>query len=607
MSTIQRDATLPLKSDAYASFDPLSLKEYFKQRLNQSGIFTEQNTEGSNLAVMNDFMAMAFGSLLFYLNRTSTDGMFTETDIYENMNRVVKLNDYNPQGYHSANLNFSLSATGDLDPGAYIIPRYSYVNVVGDINYSLINDVSFVKTTDSLEFLAEPSTQQLLYQGKFREYPLITAVGDNNETVFIITDSNTKVDHFNVHVYIKRQGDTEWRQWTETPSFYLEKPTAEKYEIRFNENMRYELKFGDDINGSKLNTGDQISIFYLSTLAEDGEIGAGSINGSSLAPFNSLSYSSIITNLTQAATLTDSQFATLELSNQYASTYSSAPETVEQIRKNAPKAYRAQYRLVTQEDFTNYVKTNFANLIQDATVADNDTFINGYMKRMFEYGVNDPSRESRVMFNQVAFADSCNFNNAYIFVVPRQVSNASYNSFLTPAQKQLILNTIINSKSKVHTVEPIIMDPLYLAFDLGVPLSEQNVTIADSGSARIVVTKNPFSKVDNSSIVNNITDIITSYFSRKNMTLGASIDVFELNRAILAIDGVDSFKTQRVDNPNIFYEGLSFVSLSEVYGLPKRVSSRFNLEFFEFAYLKSSLVGKVVIENKSVQLSNIQY
>lgn len=607
MSTIQRDAILPLKSDAYASFDPLSLKEYFKQRLNQSGIFTEQNTEGSNLAVMNDFMAMAFGSLLFYLNRTSTDGMFTETDIYENMNRVVKLNDYNPQGYHSANLNFSLSATGDLPPGAYTIPRYSYVNVVGDINYSIINDVSFVKTNSDLEYLAEPSTQQLLYQGKFREYPLINATGDSNEIIYLITDNNTKVDHFNIHVYVKRQDSSEWRQWTETPSFYLEKPLAEKYEIRFNENLRYELKFGDDINGSKLNNGDQVSIFYLSTLAEDGEIGAGSINGSNLSPFNSVSYSSIITNLTQASSLTDSQFATLEFSNQYASTYSSAPETVEQIRKNAPKAYRAQYRLVTQDDFTNYVKTNFANLIQDAIVADNDTFINGYMKRMFEYGVSDPSRESRVMFNQVTFADACNFNNAYIFVVPRQVSNATYNSFLTPAQKQLILNTIINSKSKVHTVEPIIMDPLYLAFELGVPLSEQNVTISDAGNARIVITKNPFSKVDASSIINNVTDIITSYFSRKNMVLGAAIDIFELNKAILSIEGVESFKTQRTDNPNIFYEGLSFISFSEVYGLPKRISSRFNLEFFEFAYLKSALAGKVVIENKAVQFSTIQY
>jgi len=80
---IQRDAVLPLKSDSYAAFDPVSLKDLFKKRLNDSGIFTEQNNEGSNLAVLNDFVSMAFGSLLFYLNRSSTEGMFTEADIYE--------------------------------------------------------------------------------------------------------------------------------------------------------------------------------------------------------------------------------------------------------------------------------------------------------------------------------------------------------------------------------------------------------------------------------------------------------------------------------------------------------------------------------------------
>jgi len=607
MSTIQRDAILPLKSDAYASFDPLSLKEYFKQRLNQSGIFTEQNTEGSNLAVLNDFMSMAFGSLLFYLNRSATDGMFTETDIYENMNRIVKLNDYNPQGYHSASLNFSLSATADLSPGVYVIPKYSYVNVVGDINYSFATDVTIVKSTTSTEFLSDTSTQQLLYQGKFREYPLITANGDSNELLFLIPDSDTKIDHFNIHVYVKRNGETAWERWQETPSHYLEKSTSKKYEIRFNENQRYELRFGDDINSTKLNTGDQISIFYLSTLAEDGEVGAGSLNGSSLIPFNSLTYSAIIANLNTSVVLTDSQYAYLEFSNNFSSTYSSNPETVDQIRKNAPKAYRSQYRLVTAEDFTNFVKTNFANIIQDAVVVDNDAYLNGYMKRMYNYGIMDPSRESRALLNQVQFADACNFNNAYIFVVPKQINNSTYNSYLTVAQKQLILNTIANSKAKVHTVEPIIMDPVYIAFDIGVPKSDVNVQLSDSGNAELIITKNRFSRVDNSSIINRINNIITDYFSRKNMALGSSIDILELNRQILAIDGVSSFRTRRTDDPNIFIEGLCFISSSEVYGTPTKISSRFNLESFEFAYLKQAPFPKIKIENDGVAISNLQY
>jgi hypothetical protein len=151
------------------------------------------------------------------------------------------------------------------------------------------------------------------------------------------------------------------------------------------------------------------------------------------------------------------------------------------------------------------------------------------------------------------------------------------------------------------------MDPVYIAFDIGVPKSDVNVQLSDSGNAELLITKNRFSRVDNSSIINRINNIITDYFSRKNMALGSSIDILELNRQILAIDGVSSFKTRRTDDPNIFIEGLCFISSSEVYGTPTKISSRFNLESFEFAYLKQAPFPKIKIENDGVAISNLQY
>jgi len=606
---IQRDAILPLKSDSYAAFDPVSLKDLFKKRLNESGLFTQQNHEGSNLAVLNDFISMAFGSLLFYLNRTSTEGMFSEADIYENMNRIVKLNDYNPQGYHSANLGFSLSANPSIPVGAYTIPRYSYINVVGDIHYSFTKDVSFVKSVSGFEFLEEPSVQQLLYQGKFREHPTIEATGEANEIVYLITDSGTKVDHFNIHVYVQQSGTTQWTLWEQTPSLYLENTNSKKYEIRFNENERYELKFGDGVNGVQLNSGDKIAIIYLSTLGQEGEVGALALGDGRLVPFNSKNYQSILSSTLQTnSVLSDSLYTGLLFDNAYPSTYSSEPETVDQIRKNAPKAYRSQYRLVTQDDFTTYVNTNFYNILQDAVVVDNDTFVNSYMKRIYEYGVLDPSRESRVLFNQVMFADACNFNNAYIFAVPRQITGSSYTSYLTPAQKRLVLNTIQNSKIKVHTVEPVMADPIYITFDVGVPLYGQDITMSDIGTSEIVVNKNPDVRVSNASIINGITAIIEDYFARKNMKLGKSIDIYDLNNQILAVPGVGSIRTQRTDNPNISVEGLGLVAWSMVYGLPRFVTSRLNLEFFEFGYFQSGVSTKIRINETASNLSRaIQY
>jgi len=601
---IQRDAVLPLKSDSYAAFDPVSLKDLFKKRLNDSGIFTEQNNEGSNLAVLNDFVSMAFGSLLFYLNRSSTEGMFTEADIYENMNRIVKLNDYNPQGYHAANLSFSVSATADIPIGAYTIPRYSYINVVGDINYTFPKDISFVKSVSGIEFLQEPSTQQLLYQGKFREHPTITAVGESNELIYLITDSGTKVDHFNIHVYIQPSGTSTWELWEPTSSLYLENANSKRYEIRFNENERYELKFGDGINGVQLTAGDKIAIFYLSTLAQEGEVGAGALLNSDLVAFNSKNYSSILSNVTITNnSLPLTYYGYLLFNNAYPSTYASDPESVEQIRKNAPKTYRSQYRLVTPDDFTSYVKTNFYNIIQDAVVVDNDTFVNGYMKKIYDYGILDPSRESRILFNQINFADACNFNNAYIIAVPRQVTGSLYTSYLTTSQKRLILNTINNSKTKIHTVEPVIMDPIYMAFDVGIPLYGNQISMADLGTAELVIQKDPNLRVNNASIVENVAEIIAEYFARNNMSLGKSIDLYEINNQILGVPGVLSFRTQRIDTPTISIEGLGLVSYSPVYGLPSFISARSNLSFFEFGYLVPNITSKIRVLETAANLS----
>ena len=61
--------------------------------------------------------------------------MFTDTSIYENMNRIVKLIDYKPKGYQTSLLSFNLNASSLLPEDAYTIKRYSYF-VAGGLYYS---------------------------------------------------------------------------------------------------------------------------------------------------------------------------------------------------------------------------------------------------------------------------------------------------------------------------------------------------------------------------------------------------------------------------------------------------------------------------------------
>jgi len=87
-----------IPKDGYLSFDALTLKQYIKDRLNETNIFTDQNYEGSYISTINEIIAYAFNTLLYYLNQTATNSEFSETTLYDAMNRIVKLLDYKPIG-----------------------------------------------------------------------------------------------------------------------------------------------------------------------------------------------------------------------------------------------------------------------------------------------------------------------------------------------------------------------------------------------------------------------------------------------------------------------------------------------------------------------------
>jgi len=79
---------------SYAAFDAISIRNLILQRLNDQGIFTDQNYIGSNLAAIIDVISYTFNTLIYYLNRTSSEATFTEAQIFENITKLAKVLDY---------------------------------------------------------------------------------------------------------------------------------------------------------------------------------------------------------------------------------------------------------------------------------------------------------------------------------------------------------------------------------------------------------------------------------------------------------------------------------------------------------------------------------
>ena len=286
-----------LDTNAYPAFDATSLRDLIIDRLNKDNIFTDQIFQGSNLSSIIDIVAYSYHVLLFYLNKTSSEAMFTDSVIYENMNRIVKLLNYKPVGYRSSTCTFECTTT--IPSGTYTIPRYSFVDADGVI-FSTREDIPFdaSSTTD----IATSTSKYILYQGKYQEYPVQTAAGEKFEVITMALDRSVLVDHHSIDIYVRSAATGRITQWTETDSLFLNNKDDQNYELRLNENYRYEIKFGDDVNGKKLQTGDQVFVYYVKSDGATGIIGPGKLKNKNFALFSTNQFSTIKSNIEQEKT-----------------------------------------------------------------------------------------------------------------------------------------------------------------------------------------------------------------------------------------------------------------------------------------------------------------
>jgi len=569
--------TTPQSLNPYAAFDPAELRNKIIDRLNQGQVFTDQNYQGSNLSAIIDIIGYVFGTLMYYNSKASSESMFSDAQLYENMNRIVKLINYKPIGRLAQNVPFSLSVTADLNSSTYVIPRFCSV-VSGGTTFTLTSDLIFTKNTNNLEAVQDINNNYLLHQGVIEEYPLYTAIGVDNEVVFLSLNEDVQIDHYNIFVYVKSQNNA-WKEYKRVEDRSTYKADDEIFEIRFNHNKRYEITFGDGINGISLKTNDLVAIYYLHIDPSAVNIGSGALNDQHLLSFNSIQYQHILKDTSNVfgTYLNQNQFKYLQFSNEFPSSNYSPEESIDSIRINAPKNFRSQHRLITADDYSYYISTNFNNLVLHTSVINNDDYLTGHLRYLYDIGLDSPQTENHVLFNQVKFANSCNFNNIYIYSIPQR--NLLY---LNSPQKEYIINQINNLKTITSHI--VFMDPEYMYFDFCVKDLNGNFKITDPNLCTLKIYKSKHARRSDAAIKYDVMQVFIEAFNKSTLDLGTNINTHQLSTYILSIDGVDSIRTERKDDKN-YVEEISFLVWNAKY--PQNDSDVFTqtkyLEYYQFA------------------------
>lgn len=580
-----------LPRNAYAAFDATSMKQLITNRLKNSGIFPDIDFEGSNISGLVDVLSYSYHVLMFYLNQTASDTLFSQSELLENMNRIVSLVSYKPNGPITASVKFDAYGSSSLPVNAYNIKRYSRINVNG-ISYSLNRDIPFNKTSPFEQYVSSVGANNLLYQGSFKEYPPHIGIGELFETVIVnINYNNTTflnkfVDYNNIFVYVKDVNTQKWSQWDEASNLFLYNNVSKVFEKRFNANNNIEIKFGNDINGKALQQGDEVQIYYLESDGAYGQIGSNLLSEGKLFNYNSQRLTDILADLGNPnGYMNANELLQVILKNTYASIPNKVSETVDEIRNNLPSIFSAQNRLVTTSDYESFILKSFSNTVHDVKVVSNKDYVSEYIGYFYDLGLERPNLDERFLLNQISFNDACDFNNVYIFVSPTYgaVTNETTPNQIYSSQKELIYNKLGPFKMLNHNI--VISDPIYIAYSFGLPDFNETLTTDIINDTYLRITRENDQLISKDQIRSNVFSIIRDFFDQNNNTLGATLDFNQLSFDIFSSGGIRKIETVR-RSTNYSVDKLNFMYWNPFHDTVdiKSINQNVTLKFFQFPF-----------------------
>ena len=509
----------------FLRFNAFAIKDLITRKLAQDSNYTDFIYPGSNLNIFIDICSYVFQTLMFNLNSAASESMWSDTKIYENINRLCAFLGYNPHGMNPAAAIFSVPLAQFAGSGNKIIPRYSYIdagktdNTGKKVYYSTVEDIE-VQTTDTNR-TAQDIT---LYNGRWRLYNTIfTAQGTDWETFTLNglrsdTFTNEYVANNYIHVYVVspttgENGEVAIQQYNMTdgglfksrneyfsssidgkpdslpiPRIYSSNDFV--FNLRLDETKTYTITFGNNMQGHRLEKGSTIYVFYLDSNGPGAGLGIGEVRGSLLQDFSSFRtsqdgvyYSNIYEKILKAVGNGKPYIidGVSDVTNVSQSLSFSPEESVDQIRDFAPNWFRMGNRLVTQRDYEYYLKNSpyFRGKYADVKCMNNWGYMSTFYKWLYEMGCKykemNPSdtqggrrflRQDNVLKTSRQFADPADSNNIYLWIVPNddgEILKDDPSTWVTDAQ-QMKTNLLLPIKDLTH--EPYFVSCILTQFGI---------------------------------------------------------------------------------------------------------------------------------------------
>ena len=304
--------------------DFFELKEQFIGFLKTQEQYRDYNFDGSNLNVLLDVLSYNTHYNQFYNNMVMSE-MFLDTAQLKNsvVSHAKELN-YLPASPKSAMGKLRLVITSDQDSNIFTIPKHTKFNAIcGQKTYTYITAEPYIANrTQGTSFVV---TDVEVYEGK-----MVSEIMSINDTK--ILNENIDTDSLSVTV--------DGVEFKYTSDIFGIGATDKVFYLQPEQNNLYSIQFGENVFGYQPSVDEEIIATYRTT--------AGSASNG-------------VTSFAIAEQNLNGALAIQTVITQYSAGGRDA-ETIESIRKFAPKALQVQERAVTKSDYEVLLKRRFPNI-----------------------------------------------------------------------------------------------------------------------------------------------------------------------------------------------------------------------------------------------------
>ena len=319
-----------------ASLDFAEIKESIKSYLRADGSFTDYDFEGSNFSILLDTLAYNTYISSYNANMLTNEVFLDGATLRENVVSLARNLGYIPRSVTASRgvISFFLDLTSFATSPVSVTLRKgivatSAVNFGGtNYIYSIPEDITVPVSSQQAVF-----TNVEIFEGAYVQNTF-TVDSNNKNQRFIL--QNPRIDTKLIRVEVRESRNSNIRRtYKLADNLTNVKSTDDVFFLNEISDSRYELLFGDGSFGSKLQNNNYIVVNYVVT------------NGERANGINKFNFTGrFFDNNGSPLKVTSPLVETME-----ASAYGAPIESVQSIKKLAPRVYASQNRAVTASDY----------------------------------------------------------------------------------------------------------------------------------------------------------------------------------------------------------------------------------------------------------------